>query len=107
MSETTTAQPTEEELCAKYNVPRVARVGEHVIWHDPQGGAHDALVTAVWTPTCINVVVIDPNEGSNDSYGRQIERKTSQSHKNQQKVHGFYWRFADEEPNGYQPPMET
>src|ERR1044072_7867846 len=108
MSEAQTpAQPTEEEICARFNVPRIVRVGDPVIWHDPQGGAHDALVTAVWGPVCINVVIVDPNEGSTDSYGRQIQRHTSQNHKNQMKVHGFYWRFTDEEPNGYTPPLET
>lgn len=100
-------QLTEEETLAAYQVPRIVRVGEPVIWHDPQGRPHHALVTAAWTPVCINVVIVDPNEGSTDSYGRQIVRHTSQNHRNQMPVHGFYWRFPEEEPNPYTSPMQT
>jgi hypothetical protein len=82
------------------------RVGEVVIWHDPRGLAHNALVTAVWGKTCINLVVVSKDSSRNDDYGRQIERHTSQTHGSTHKVHGLYWRYEDEEPNQYIPPVE-
>lgn len=81
-------------------------VGDTVIWHDSTGGAHKALVTAVWSPNCINVVFVSDDIARQDTYGRQIERATSCNHKLQMNVHGFYWRFEDEEPNGYTEPLE-
>ncbi len=86
---------------------RIAKVGEHVIWHDPSGIQHDGLVTAVHTPTCLNLVVVDHDSSKTDIYGRQIFRPTSSSHKSANQVHGFYWRFPDEEPNQYVKPLET
>ena len=84
---------------------RLAEVGGVVIWHDPVGKAYKALVTAVWTKTCINVVIVSGDESKTDPYGRQIERQTSCTHGSVQKVHGFYWRFEDEAPNPYIPPV--
>ena len=84
---------------------RQPELGEVVKWHDPTGVEHTALVTAVWTPTCINLVVVSHDEKKKDEYGRQIERYTSQQHKSVMNVHGFYWRFIDEEPNGYTAPL--
>lgn len=85
---------------------RVAKVGDVVIWHNSVGLPHKALVTAVWSPNCINLVVVSSDEKKTDDYGRQIERNTSSSHGAEMKVHGFYWRFEDEEPNPYIPPLE-
>lgn len=86
---------------------RTAVVGQLVKWHDSKGNEHDALVTAVWGATCINLVVVSKDESKTDQYGRQIERNTSSSHGSVNKVHGFYWRFADEEPNPYVPPVQV
>lgn len=85
---------------------RVPRVGNRVIWHESTGTAHEALITAVWGPTCINVVFVSGDENKQDNYGRQIERATSCNHKSIMRLHGFYWRFEDEEPNLYTPPIE-
>jgi len=85
---------------------RTVKVGELVVWHDSLGNAHNALVTAVWTPNCINVVFVSGDETKTDPYGRQIERATSCSYKDQNRVHGFYWRFVEDEPNAYVPPLE-
>lgn len=85
---------------------RTPRVGEPLIWTDAVGVDHDALATAVWTPTCINVVIVSSDESKTDQYGRQIERHTSQTHKSVNNVHGYYWRFPDEEKNPYVPPLE-
>ena len=54
-------------------------VGGIVVYTDPTGIDHDALCTAVWTPSCINVVFISGDEAKTDPYGRQIERETSVS----------------------------
>ena len=82
------------------------KVGQAVKWHDPNGVEHDAILTAVWTPTMVNLVVVSKDEGKTDQYGRQIERYTSQQHGSINKVHGFYWRLPEEAPNPYTPPLE-
>jgi hypothetical protein len=86
---------------------REVKVGGHVIWHDSVGTPHDAVVTAVWSQTCINVVFVSGDESKQDSYGRQIERATSCSYKTTMNVHGFYWRFVDDEPNPYIAPQQV
>lgn len=86
---------------------RKVAVGDVVVWHEANGTPLKALVTAVWTQTCINVVIVSNDEGKTDPYGRQIERRTSCTYKSNSTVHGFYWRFEDEEPNPYIPPQQT
>ncbi|MGH2362929.1 MAG: hypothetical protein ACRDGM_20570 [bacterium] len=83
---------------------RTPELGQAVKWHDPKGVEHDAIVTAVWNPTLINLVVVSKDENKRDEYGRQIERHTSQQHASKNRVHGFYWRFADEVANPYVAP---
>lgn len=85
----------------------VPQVGDRVIYHDPTGIQHEALVTAAWSSTCINVVFVSQDPDKRDSYGRQIERQTSLSHKSVQPAHGFYWRWPDEQPNTYTPPISV
>jgi hypothetical protein len=85
---------------------RTPKVGQTVVWHNAVGLAHQALVTAVWSPTCINLVVVSSDEKKQADCGRQIERYTSSLHGKTMNVHGFYWRFEDEEPNAYIPPVE-
>ncbi len=82
-------------------------VGDTVVFHDPTGIAHDALVTAVWNrdPGCINVVIVSGDEGKTDPYGRQIERHTSVAHATPNWVHGMYFRFDHEEPLPYKAPV--
>lgn len=77
---------------------RMPKVGEPVVYVDPVGQAHPALVTQPWGPTCINLVTISRDSNKQDTYGRQIERFTSMPHQSQMPVHGNYWRFADETP---------
>lgn len=55
------------------------KVGDAVIFVDPIRNEHNAVVTAVWSPDCINVVFVSTDESKTDSYGRQIERETSVS----------------------------
>lgn len=86
--------------------PKVS-VGDDVIWHEADGKPVKALVTAVWSQTCINVVLVSLDESKSDQYGRQIERRTSCSYKDQNRVHGFYWRYPSDEPNPYVPPQQV
>ena len=83
---------------------REPKIGEVVVWHESNGTPLKALITAVWGPKCINVVIVSSDESKTDQYGRQIERRTSCSHKTLTGVHGFNWRFEDEGPNPYVPP---
>lgn len=57
----------------------MTKVGDVVIFTDEVRRDHNAIVTAIWTPDCINVVIVVPDESKTDSYGRQIERRTSVS----------------------------
>ena len=75
---------------------RMPEVGEAVVFVDPVGVAHSALVTAAWSEDCINVVFVSGDLDKRDSYGRQIERQTSIMHAAIVPVHGNYWRFVDE-----------
>jgi hypothetical protein len=83
------------------------KLGESVIFCDSRGVDHDALITAVWSETCVNVVFVSGDEAKQDSYGRQIERQTSVSKVSINCVHGLYWRFKDESKLPYKPPLEV
>lgn len=80
-------------------------IGDHVMFVDPVAKPHNALVTAVWGPTCINVVLMNDDPNSQDVYGRQVERKTSVSHKSLTPAHGNYWMLPGEEQNTPQAPL--
>jgi hypothetical protein len=71
------------------------KVGDHVVFVDPVGQEHNAIVIANWgqgdTPS-LNVMFADPDESKTDSYGRQIARNTSVVHQSNQAAHGMYWR---------------
>lgn len=83
-------------------------LGQSVVFCDAKGIDHDALVTAVWSETCINVLWVSGDESKTDTYGRQIERQTSVTHATcQGQAHGNYWRLKDEPRNEYKPPLAT
>jgi len=86
---------------------RIPKVGDSVIFVDPVARDRTALVTAVWSPTCINVVFVSLDESMTDTYGRQIARSTSVSHLNKNSAHGNYWRWADEEKKPVAQPLES
>jgi hypothetical protein len=79
-----------------------------IVYVDPQGVAHSALVTQWWNgdtpveaymsahgePGCNLVYVAD--KAKRDPYGTQIERATSVVHKSKQPAHGNYWAWPDE-----------
>ena len=83
------------------------KTGELVIWHDAEGKAHDALVTCVWSDTCINVVFVSDDNNKTDNYGRQLERATSCQHVSLAGAYGYYWRRVGEEPKEYKAPQAT
>ena len=85
---------------------RELHVGDVVVYHNPVAKAFKALVTAVWSPNCINVVIVSGDDTKTDSYGRQIERVTSLTWGGNMQVHGNYFRFEDEEPNPIVAPSE-
>ena len=83
------------------------KVGEAVVYYNPVGKPHAAIVTAVWGPTMVNVVYVSSDETRTDTYGRQTERATSLGHKSTTQVHGQYWAYADEEPNPIVQPSQS
>ena len=85
--------------------PRLAKVGQHVVFHDEKGVAHDALATRVWGEHCINLLYVLDDESREDQYGRQIERRSSCCHASYVQAHGNYWRFPDQQPNTYHAPV--
>lgn len=86
---------------------RKVSIGDHVIWCDAEGYDFNALVQAVWSQACINVVFVSGDDKRQDSYGRQVEHATSCQHVSQSGVHGFYWRFPEEEKNPYKRPEQV
>lgn len=86
---------------------RKAAIGDPVVYHDPVGKPHNALLTTIWSSDehpLVNLVYVSSDATRQNGYGRQIERQTSCNHASKMPVHGNYWRFPEEEPNGYTPP---
>ena len=93
---------------------REVHVGDVVVFHDPKGQAHNALVIAVFEVNqyveqnpLVNLVYASGDKSRQDSYGRQIERDTSVPHASDSGVHGYVWRHPDEPAPTYTPPTET
>lgn len=83
------------------------KYGAAIVYVDEFGKPHDALVTTwhgldhyrVHAPQLepgVNLVLVSQDETKTDSYGRQIERKTSVCHKGVQPAHGWYWMWPEE-----------
>jgi hypothetical protein len=60
------------------------KIGDPVTFVNSLRQEIPALVTAVWSATCINIVVVSDDKDKTDTYGRQIERYTSVMHKSLQ-----------------------
>lgn len=82
-----------------------ATLGGTVIYTDPKGVDHEALVTAVWSETCVNVVFVSGDESERDDYGRQIKRETSVSYASVNQVHGRNYRLPGQPKPEYRPPQ--
>jgi len=87
---------------------REYEVGAHVKFIDEHRKAHDALILIWWhpyrdpahpsesgEPGC-NLVLVDPDPQKEDSYGRQIDRKTSLVHLSNNPGKGYCWCWPDE-----------
>lgn len=84
------------------------KLGSSVVYCDPKGIDHVALVTCVWSDTCINVVYVSDNPAEKDDYGWQIKRETSVTHATVTgQAHGRYWRHESEPANEYKPPQSA
>jgi hypothetical protein len=80
---------------------KTINIGERVIYVDPIGVEHDALITANWgakeydetktLTTAINVVYVSGDEKRTDQYGRQTLHETSVTHQSSTSAHGRYW----------------
>jgi len=93
-----------------------------IVYVDPQGVKHSAIVTSWWgapgadsqgqaevfgspaihaytsetgEPGC-NLVCVSGDVAKTDPYGRQIERATSVVHRSKQAAHGNFWHWPDE-----------
>ena len=84
---------------------KLAKVGEYVIYTDEVGQDHDALVTAVHGPFCINCLYVSDSEDKRDQYGRQIERPSSVQKASDNTAHGRVFRFPYEEKKPYKAPV--
>lgn len=84
---------------------RMPEVGQSLVYHDHHGLPHNALVTTVWGPLCVNLLYVSGDPSRQDNNGRQIERQSSCCHVSMMNVHGNYWRFADEAVEKYHPPV--
>lgn len=82
-------------------------LGRSVIFVDPKGKQHDALVTAVWSDEMINLVYVSSDENRKDTFGRQTEHATSVHYKAGWQAHGNYFMFEGEEPLPYAPPTQV
>jgi len=84
---------------------RMPETGDAIVYHDSVGTPFNAVVICVWSVKLLNLVTIEDDPSRSDSYGRQIRRITSCSHKSVMAVHGNYWRWADEDPNPIVQPI--
>lgn len=65
--------------------------GRHCFFVDPVGKSIPALITRVWGPQCINLVIVT-DDSQEDNYGLKLARHTSVMHASVQQAHGNYWR---------------
>lgn len=73
-------------------------VGHHCFFFNPYGKRFDALITAVWGPSCINVVIVVDDPKQKDNYGRKTYKGyTSVNNGNAHEAHGYFWLWPDQE----------
>jgi hypothetical protein len=76
--------------------PNTPVVGDAVVYTDPVGVEHVALVTAYWggdRPNgALNLVYVSSDDSKRDPNGRQIERDTSVSRQSENTAHGRHWK---------------
>ena len=79
----------------------MVEIGQVVIYIDPHGMTHDALITAIWgeetypqpnvRAPSLNLVYVVKDKDKVDPYGRQIERATSIVHRDNQEAPSNCW----------------
>lgn len=85
---------------------RTPIVGEHVVFCDSSSVDHDALVTVVHGPYCVNLLYVSGNEKEQDQYGRQINRQSSVPiGRDGYSAHGMYFRYPDQPRIQYREPI--
>lgn len=72
------------------------KIGDAITYVDEHRNPHNAIVITVHgdpndNPT-INLVFVSNDPDARDSYGRQIERKTSIVHESRTTATGMFWR---------------
>ena len=67
------------------------KIGDIVTYVDEVRVNHQALVTAVHGPECINVAYTSIDSDKHDSWGRQIERASSVQKKSDFTAEGRYF----------------
>lgn len=93
-------------------------VGDAVVFHDQKGIVLNALVTCyhgqvdeageyVGDVGCVNLVYVSGDGSRQDGYGRQTQHESSVPYVGNWHVHGFYWRWQDDEPIPYKPPAAS
>ena len=83
------------------------KVGDAVVFVDPVRREHPAIVTAVWSRDCVNVVFVSTDENKSDSYGRQIERETSVGRHSESNCFGRSFRpVGSERPEYREYPLQ-
>lgn len=79
--------------------PNLPGFGDVVIYTDPVGVEHFALVTQYWGGNqpngALNLVYVTGEDTKRDPNGRQIERDTSVSRQSETTAHGRHWRPLD------------
>jgi hypothetical protein len=75
---------------------RKPQYGDHVVFIDEFRKHHNALVTAPWGETCVNLLYVSADEQKTDSYGRQIERESSCVHLTCNEAKAHCWAWPDE-----------
>ena len=74
------------------------KVGDRVVYVDPERKEHNALVICAFHQTeedphpSLNLVIVDPDPKKEDSYGRQIDRVTSIVHASKQSAGANCWK---------------
>jgi len=81
---------------------RKVQIGDGVVFVDPRGVEHAALVTQVWGPGLyqdtdgtkpgVNLVFVASDESRGDQYGRQLQRETSVCHQSVNPAGCNAWR---------------
>lgn len=71
--------------------PKQLAVADVVTYKDENGVDHNALVTAVHSQECINVVYLSDDATKRDPNGRQIERASSVQKQAAWTAHGRYF----------------